>query len=156
MQLQPSFLKQNEPKVWHKDRLKNYNKPSFMIKFYLILNALSYLVFSLWCLVKPDDTAKSLGYSFLNNSGKVEYMSVYSGMELGFTAFFALCAFFPGLRLAGLVFAVCLYAGLMILRPISSIYYGHVTKMTYVVGGLEYALGIWGIILLVMELKHLN
>jgi hypothetical protein len=127
-----------------------------MPKLYLILNAFSYLVFSLWCLIKSGSTAKSLGYDFLNNSGKVEYLSVYTGMELGFTAFFAICAFFPGLRFAGLVFAVCLYVGLMILRPISAIYYGNVTKMTYVVGGLEYALGIWGIILLVMELKKIN
>lgn len=127
-----------------------------MTKLYLLLNALSYLVFSLWCLIKPGDTAKALGYDFLNNSGKVEYSSVYTGMELGFTAFFAICAFFPGLRLAGLVFAACLYTGLMILRPISSLHYGNISKMTYIIGGLEYALGIWGIILLVMELKKLN
>ncbi|MCP2937066.1 hypothetical protein NK983_30690, partial [Salmonella enterica subsp. enterica serovar Typhimurium] len=64
-----------------------------------------------------------------------------------------LSAFLPAFRMGGLLFAVCLYAGLMILRPISAIHYGNLSKMTYIIGSLEWALGIWGIVLLVMELK---
>lgn len=77
-------------------------------------------------------------------------------MELGFAVFFALCAFYPGLKLAGLLFAVCIYLGLMILRTITAIHYGNVSKTTYMIGGLEYALGIWGIIILMMELKKIH
>jgi len=127
-----------------------------MIQIYLLINAVSYLGFSLWCLFKTDSTAKALGYHFLDNSGKVEYLSVYTGMELGFAVFFAVSAFYPSFRLSGLLFASCLYLGLMILRPISAMHYGNVSKITYMVGALEWALGIWGIILLVMELKKLN
>lgn len=127
-----------------------------MIQVYLLINAISYLGFSLWCLIKSQTTSHALGYHFLNNSGKVEYLTVYTGMELGFAAFFALCAFFPGLRLAGSVFAACLYIGLMILRPLSALHYGQISKMTYIIGSLEWGLGIWGIALLVIELKKLN
>jgi hypothetical protein len=77
-------------------------------------------------------------------------------MELGFAVFFAVSAFYPSLRLGGLLFATCLYLGLMILRPISALHYGNVSKMTFIIGALEWALGIWGIILLMMELKKLN
>ncbi len=124
-----------------------------MIQIYLLINAVSYLGFSLWCLFKTDTTAKALGYHFLNNSGKVEYLSVYTGMELGFAVFFTLSAFYPAFRLGGLLFASCLYLGLMILRLISVVHYGNVSKITYMVGALEWVLGIWGIALLVMELK---
>ncbi len=127
-----------------------------MIQIYLLINAISYLGFSLWCLFKTDTTAKALGYNFLNNSGKVEYLSVYTGMELGFVVFFTVCAFHPAFRLGGLLFASCLYLGLMILRLISVLHYGNVSKITYMVGALEWILGIWGIILLVMELKKIN
>lgn len=127
-----------------------------MIQIYLLINAVSYLGFSLWCLFKTDSTAKALGYHFLDNSGKVEYLSVYTGMELGFAVFFTVSAFYPAFRLGGLLFATCLYLGLMILRPISAVHYGNVSKMTYMVGALEWVLGIWGIILLVMELKKLS
>ena len=124
-----------------------------MIQIYLFINSAFYLGFSLWCLFKTDATARALGYHFLNNSGKVEYLSVYTGMELGFAVFFAVSAFFPAFRLGGLLLASCLYMGLMILRPISAMHYGNVSKITYVIGSLEWVLGIWGIILLVMALK---
>lgn len=124
-----------------------------MIKIYLLLNSLSYLIFSFWCIFKPEGTAKFLGYSFLNNSGRVEYAAVYAGLEIGMAAFFAICGFLPEMKLSGLIFAVCLYAGLIISRTSAAFYYGDVTTATYVVGGLEYALGIWGIILLVNEFR---
>lgn len=124
-----------------------------MIQIYLLINAVSYLGFSLWCLFKTDTTAKALGYHFLNNSGKAEYLSVYTGMELGFAVFFTLSACYPAFRLGGLLFASCLYLGLMILRLISVLHYGNVSKITYMVGALEWVLGVWGIALLVMELK---
>lgn len=127
-----------------------------MIQIYLLINAVSYLGFSLWCLFKSESTAKAMGYHFLENSGKVEYLSVYTGMELGFAVCFAVSAFYPPFRLGGLLFASCIYLGLMVLRPISAVHYGNVSKITYIIGTLEWVLGIWGIILLVMELKKIN
>ncbi len=87
-----------------------------MIPFYLYFNAVLYLLFSVWCLIKPTETANSLGYSFLNSNGKIEYTAVYAGMELGFAAFFALCAYHTQMRLSGLIFAVCIYTGLVLAR----------------------------------------
>jgi len=127
-----------------------------MIQIYLLINAASYLGFSLWCLFRTDTAAKALGYHFLDHSGRVEYLSVYTGMEFGFAVFFAVSAFFPAFRMGGLLFASCLYLGLMVLRPVSAMHYGNVSKITYMIGALEWALGIWGIILLVTELKKLN
>ncbi|MES2591165.1 MAG: hypothetical protein V4608_04715 [Bacteroidota bacterium] len=127
-----------------------------MIPFYLYLNSAFYLIFAAWCLIKPVETANSLGYSFLSNSGKVEYSAVYIGMELGFATFLALCGLYPKIRLAGLLFCVCMYIGLIIIRTASALIYGNVSKIIYVIGGLEYILGIWGIILLVGKLKELE
>lgn len=122
-----------------------------MIHIYLIINMISYLVFSIWCLFKPAATAQSLGYNFLNNSGRVEFLSVYTGLELGFAAFLALCALYPAHEMTGLLFCVSIYGGLMILRPVSAIAYGNISRMTWVLGTMEYGLGIWGIILLIKQ-----
>jgi hypothetical protein len=125
-----------------------------MVLIYLIVNAISYIGFSLWCLFKPNTTAESLGFGFLNNSGKAEYLSVYTGLEMGFGIFLALSAYYPKLRMAGLLFCVCIYAGLMIVRPIAALCYGNVSKITYIIGAVEYVFGIWGIIILVMKMKE--
>jgi hypothetical protein len=124
-----------------------------MTRSYLIINAVIYLLFSLWCLFKPTTTAKSLGYDFLNNSGKAEYAAVYIGMELALSAFFGLCAFDTSLQKAGLIFATCFYLGLMVTRTIAILAMGNMSKVTYIMGGLEYLFGIAGVLVLWMELK---
>ncbi len=123
------------------------------MKLYLWLNTFSYVLFSGLCLFDPFGTANYLGYDFLNNSGKTEYLSVYVGMEIGFAVFFGICSFYEKLNLGGLLFAVCIYVGLMITRTLGALYFGHIANVTYMVGSSEYLLGIWGIILLVKELK---
>ena len=105
------------------------------------------------CLLKPTGTANYLGYNFLNNSGKIEYLTVYVGLEMGISVFLAIAGFFPNIKFSGLIFCVCVYAGSMVIRTGSALFYGNVSKVTYMVGGLEYLLGIWGAILL---FKNIN
>ncbi|MES2514938.1 MAG: hypothetical protein V4580_12370 [Bacteroidota bacterium] len=124
------------------------------MQLYLIVNAISYIGFALWCLFKSTTTAESLGLGFLNNSGKVEYLSVYTGLELGFGIFLALTAYFPKLSLAGLLFCVCIYGGLMIMRPAAALYLVQVSKITYILGAVEYIFGIWGIIILTLKMRE--
>lgn len=120
-----------------------------MVPVYLYFNALLYLLFSIWCLIKPTETATSLGYSFLDSNGKIEYTAVYAGMEFGFAAFFALCGFYSQMRLSGLVFAACIYTGLVFARVFSAIMNENISKTTYIIGGLELFLFIAGITLLI-------
>ena len=127
-----------------------------MLKFYLLINSFSYVLFSVWCLIKPTSTANYLGLGFLKNSGKIEYLSVYTGMEMGFAVFLALCGLYPSLSLAGLIFCVSIYLGLMFTRTFTAMYYGNVSTATYLVGSSEYIFGIWGVIILVLELRKLN
>jgi hypothetical protein len=127
-----------------------------MTPFYLAFNSVLYLLLSFWCLLKPTETANYLGYNFLNNSGKVEYLTVYVGLEMGISTFLALAVFYPSIKLSGLIFCVCIYVGAILTRTACSLYYGNISKITYMVGGLEYALGIWGFILLLSELKNIN
>ena len=119
-----------------------------MLQIYLLINSALYLLLALWCLIKPTETANYLGYNFLNNSGKIEYLTVYVGLEMGFAAFLAIAAFLPNIQLSGLIFCVCIYLGSMLIRTSSGLFYGNVSKVTYLVGGLEYLLGIWGVVLL--------
>ena len=87
-----------------------------MAQVYLVVNAIAYLGFSLWCTVATDTTSRSIGFRFLNGSGRSEYITVYGGLELGMAVFFALTAFRPELRMAGLLFALCTYAALAVFR----------------------------------------
>ncbi len=126
-----------------------------MVQVYLFFNATLYLLLSTWVLLKPIGTAKYVGYHFLNNSGKVEYLAVYGGLELGLAVFLAIAGFVPVIRFSGLVFCVCIYAGSILVRTSFALYYGNITRETYMLGGLEYVLGIWGAVLLFIHLNKI-
>ncbi|PBQ31038.1 hypothetical protein CNR22_04390 [Sphingobacteriaceae bacterium] len=118
------------------------------MQIYLFLNAFLYLSFAIWCIVKFVGTSGFLGYSFLNNSGKVEYLTIYTGLQMGFAIFLAICAYYPSLRLAGLLFCVAAYVCIVITRTLSGSYFGDLEKASFMIGALEYSLCIWGLILL--------
>ncbi len=124
-----------------------------LMQTYLLVNAILYFVFGIWCLIKMLGTSQFLGYSFLNNTGRVEYLTLYTGLQLGFAVFLAISSFNENMKFTGLIFCVCLYVGIILTRTISALYYGNVLKATYMVGALEYSLAIWGIIILIQQLK---
>ena len=127
-----------------------------MISFYLNLNAFLYFLFSIWCFIKFSGTSRFLGYDFLNNSGRIEYFTIYGGLQMGFAIFLVISGYFQSLRLSGLLFCVAIYICIIITRTASALYYGNLTKATYLVGALEYSLAIWGSILLFNHLKPIN
>jgi hypothetical protein len=126
-----------------------------MIQLYLFANAFFYFAFACLCLIRSKETARFLGYAFLSGSGKTEYLTVYSGMEFGFSVFLALCALNIQMRFTGLVFCVVMYLALMIVRPLTALVNQNLTRSTYILGTLEYLLGLWGIFLLFKMLNKI-
>lgn len=116
---------------------------------YLWINCVLYAFFALYCLAKPTATAAFSGLSFLSTSGRAEYFAVYVGMEAGWAVFYALCALQEELMYAGVVFSVCIYAGIVLFRWISIIQKGSTSKNSYIIAGLEILLLAWAIVLLI-------
>ena len=125
-----------------------------MISIYLYVNAFLYFSFCVWCLIKFVSTSKFLGYSFVNNSGKVEYLTIYTGLQAGFAIFLALSGYYAHMQFAGLVFCVAIYVPIILTRTFSALHYKSLNKATYIVGSLEYVLAIWGIVLLINDCNN--
>ncbi len=53
-------------------------------------------------------------------------------------------AYFKEIQLPGLIFCVAIYICIILTRTISAMYFKNLVKATYLVGGLEYFLAIWG------------
>lgn len=87
---------------------------------WLTLNALLYLALGVWCTLNPAGTATAIGYDLTNGSARSEYLTVYGGLEIGMAAFFAICAWRPDLRQAGLLFGVLSYGGIVLWRAITA------------------------------------
>ncbi|MBD3267566.1 hypothetical protein GF373_12935 [bacterium] len=110
----------------------------------------------MWCTLQPESTASFLGFTFASIEGKVEYITVYGGMELGFAVFFALTASLPSLRLPGLYFACCLYSGIFLFRMGSLLLLGWDRSWILGMAGLEAVLVSWAFFLLSLKTKQAN
>ena len=91
---------------------------------YIIINALMYLVFGVWCAADPQFTSGAVGIGFNGLKGLAEYTAVYGGLEFGIGVFYLMAVFRAELRPSVLLFSLCLYGGLALFRTFSLIQNG--------------------------------
>jgi hypothetical protein len=127
-----------------------------MIRAYLLVSAVLYVAFAVWCTLAPTKTASFLGLSFRSGSGKSEYITVYGGLEFGVAMFFLAAALRPELRWAGLVFAILFYAGLVIWRVPTLLFISGVERPTYLFAAGEAVLLAAGIAVWLMSARTAN
>src|SRR5262245_43481879 len=87
-----------------------------MIRIYFLANAAINGLIGVACMLNPERLARAVGYYTMDNSGSSDFLVVYAGLELGLAAFFALLALDEGREEPGLLFSLCLYAGLALFR----------------------------------------
>jgi hypothetical protein len=107
---------------------------------YLWVNSGLYLIFSVWCLIKTTTTAKFAGLSFINGSGKSEYLTVYVGLDAGLAVFYAITALKHEYTDIGIIFSLALYIGIVLVRTITLFTIPNIEKGTYIIAALEWAL----------------
>ena len=108
-----------------------------LMSIYLWINAVLYLSLAVYCTVRPDASAQSLGYTALNSSGHSEYLVIYGGLQLGLAMFFGLLARNQDWHRLGISFALCLYLPIVIFRLATIVRHWPVQNITLGVAVLE-------------------
>lgn len=117
-----------------------------MVNAYLYLNALLYLLLSLWCTLRPQATASAVGYRVLSESGQSEYLVIYGGLQLGMAFLFGYFAWTRQLR-NGLVLALAFYVPIVLYRAVTLARLWPVEPVTMLLAGLEWGLLVAGVVL---------
>lgn len=120
----------------------------YNIEIYLWVNAVLYAVFAIWCLLLPATAGNFTGLTFINTSGRSEFFALYIGLEAAWAIMFALAAIKPEWQYFGILYAVFMYAGLVVGRWISIFQKGISSNMTYLIAILEIILGTWAVVIL--------
>ena len=107
---------------------------------YLWFNSALYLIFAVLCTLRVDKVTQAQGFLSIDSNGRCEYLTVYGGMELGFAAFFAICALKAEYRSAGILFALCMYIGIVSYRSACLLTLSDISVTTKVIAGLEVVL----------------
>ena len=108
-----------------------------MSAIYLYVNAALYLLFAVWCTVGMSRTAPAMGFTSLSNSGRSEYLAIYGGLQVGLAIAFWLLARNASWHAPGILFAIALYAPIVLFRLISMIRFWPVGTVTLFTAALE-------------------
>jgi hypothetical protein len=117
-----------------------------MSAIYLYVNAVLYLIFALWCTIGMSRTAPAMGFTSLANGGRSEYLAIYGGLQIGLAISFWLLARNPEWHKPGILFALVLYAPIVLFRLVSLARYWPVGNVTLATAALEVvllAIGAW-------------
>jgi hypothetical protein len=111
-----------------------------MSAVYLYINSALYLLFAAWCAVGMSRTAPAMGFTALTQGGRSEYLTIYGGLQLGLAIAFFLLARNPGWHGPGILFALVLYAPIVLFRLISISRFWPVEAVTLGTAALEVVL----------------
>lgn len=111
-----------------------------MAKIFLIVLGTAYTALAVWCVARPEQTARSIGLSLLPGSGQSEYQTVYGGLQLGLGLFF-LWAGWRGDAVDSALLASCFaHGGIVALRTASLVQFSGISSMTYGFAALEWVI----------------
>lgn len=117
-------------------------------KIFLALVGLAYFALSAWCVLLPERTSHSVGFSLKPGSGQSEYFVIYGGLQLAIAILFI----GPTLQLtdtkSALLFCLVIHACIVLFRAISFATYSGISTTTYVLAVVEWviflaSLGFW-------------
>ena len=117
-------------------------------KVFLAVVGVAYLVLALWCVILPERTSQSVGFTLKPGSGQSEYLVVYGGLQLGI----ALVFLWPLIRSTDpkeALFACLIIHGCIVaFRALSFLRYSGIGSTTYILAVVEWvlflvSLGLW-------------
>ena len=99
-------------------------------KIFLTILGVIYLAFAAWCVLKPAETARAVGFELAPGAGQSEYTTVYGGFQLAL----ALLFLWPWLDASVLPYSLltCLviHACLVLMRTLGFFLYSGIPAMT--------------------------
>lgn len=96
-----------------------------MIRLYLFLNGIIYIILGSWCTISPEFTSNLIGLPINNPQGYAEYLAVYGGLEIGVGLYFLLMLLKKSQYTTAVIFGALFYGGIVLCRTIAILTYSN-------------------------------
>ena len=93
-----------------------------------------------WCAAAPATTSETVGFELKGGSGRSEFLTVYSGLELGLALVFLLPAALGKHTREALLACLMIHACLVLTRSASFAMYTGISPSTYKLAAGEWAI----------------
>ena len=119
-----------------------------VIKAFLALVGLLYLVLALWCTLLPAKTSEHVGFALIGGSGQSEYMTVYGGLEFGMALLFLLPLVKPDSTNVVLLACLLIHGSLVLFRSLAFFRFDDIGSTTVTLAVVEWVLALVSLALL--------
>lgn len=100
-------------------------------RIFLALVGVIYVALALWCALKPQTTAGSIGFQLKPGAGESEYTTVYGGLQLALGLLFLWPMMRSEMLWPMLVACLVVHTSLVVFRTVSLMLYANIPAMTY-------------------------
>lgn len=118
-----------------------------MARVFLAVVGVAYLILAAWCVILPDTTSKSVGFTLQPGSGQSEFLTVYGGLQVAIGIAFLWPLYRPPDIAPPLFLCLLIHGCLVAFRTISLGLYSGVPATTMLLAATEWIIFIGAAIL---------
>ncbi len=112
-------------------------------KIFLTIIGVIYLAFAVWCVLKPAETARAVGFELAPGAGQSEYVTVYGGFQLALGLLFLWPWLDASVLTYSLLTCLVIHGCLVLMRSLGFLLYTGIPTMT-----VGFAASEWVVLLL--------
>ncbi len=116
-------------------------------KVFLAIVGIAYLILSIWCVVLPEKTSQSVGFTLTPGSGQSEYLVVYGGLQLGLAILFLLPLLASTDVRSALLACLMIHGSIVLFRAISFVRFSDIGSTTYMLAIVEWIIFLASLVL---------
>lgn len=121
-----------------------------MMRFFLTLIGIIYVLFAIWCAVAPDATSQAVGFIVKPGSGQSEFLTVYGGLELALGIVFLWPLYQKEVTRFSLYVCMIVHGCLVLFRTIGFFVFTGFGSTTYSLAGGEWLIFLMSLTLCIL------
>lgn len=121
-----------------------------MMRFFLTLIGIIYVLLAIWCAVAPDATSQAVGFIVKPGSGQSEFLTVYGGLELALGIVFLWPLYQKEVTRFSLYVCMIVHGCLVLFRTIGFFVFTGFESTTYSLAGGEWLIFLMSLTLCIL------
>lgn len=121
-----------------------------MMRFFLTLIGIIYVLLAIWCAVAPDATSQAVGFIVKPGSGQSEFLTVYGGLELALGIVFLWPLYQKEVTRFSLYVCLIVHGCLVLFRTIGFFVFTGFGSTTYSLAGGEWLIFLMSLTLCIL------
>lgn len=123
-----------------------------MERIFLTVVGIAYISLAVWCVLRPEQTSQTVGFTLARGSGQSEYLTVYGGLQTALGIAFLIPWIRPSEATSVRWLCLMIHGTLVVFRTVSFLFLTGIPTATYLLASTEWIIFLGAAVIAV--LKH--